>query len=612
MGNGQYKHGNQRHKSHPNIASMHRKASTSTTSSLHDKYTATTPRDGMSRTASGSDINERTYSMFVPIERLAKILHQKTQQECGINGIAQEIFVKYVFPQYPDLGSRVFAKMHKIAKAKTKYLGVTAFRQQCEIYLSVLDDALIHEHYVKMFIVNGSNAIKENIGGQQQQQSPLSDEELLLINTNGLTDLLLICFRIGVANYIASAGKMDVNSTSISADTFCPHIKRTITSVTQSCFFTKDTLSVGFVCRYLEKNLSNLILPLHRFCVHTLTVIHRTIEMEGLQAATNQVAVPNEISRENPLLAALNRELRKLNEEAAAERLATSTAAAAAASTTTTPEIITGNTLPSTSGLGNLMSLSQSWLLAASLPNCFTRFQERKAQAPSGSGSGGGSGGNIHESKLDMTESSAIPSPIDANTTPPMSHLLPTIPTHWSLLYDSQQHGVGANRFLHHVIGYKGPTLVLLQSETKEVFCLASPTEWRETHLYTGNDDCHIIQLLPKFSILQKGPKLLYLNTCIRGYPKGLRAGSDPRKPLISVDEHFEKIEYRSVPSELFAIEVYGCGDRQIRDIQLDIKKWQVTEAERQRTVKLTSADWIDHPDRYLLELGGRPQYNNA
>lgn len=137
-----------------------------------------------------------------------------------------------------------------------------------------------------------------------------------------------------------------------------------------------------------------------------------------------------------------------------------------------------------------------------------------------------------------------------------------------------------------------------------------------------------------RFSILQKGPKLLYLNTCIRGYPKGLRAGSDPRKPLVSIDEHFEKIEYRGVSSILFSIEVfsfvtvflskifpifftsctqvYGCGDKQIRDIQLDIKKWQVREAERQRTVKLTSTDWIDHPDRYLLELGGRPQYNNS
>lgn len=66
------------------------------------------------------------------------------------------------------------------------------------------------------------------------------------------------------------------------------------------------------------------------------------------------------------------------------------------------------------------------------------------------------------------------------------------------------------------------------------------------------------LSLSCRFSILQKGPKLLYLNTCIRGYPKGLRAGSDPRKPLISVDEHFEKIEYRNVPSVLFSIEVWN------------------------------------------------------
>lgn len=35
---------------------------------------ATTPRDGMSRTASGSDINEKTYSLFFPIEKLAKVI----------------------------------------------------------------------------------------------------------------------------------------------------------------------------------------------------------------------------------------------------------------------------------------------------------------------------------------------------------------------------------------------------------------------------------------------------------------------------------------------------------------------------------------------------------
>lgn len=91
----------------------------------------------MSRTASGSDINEKNYSIFFPIDRLAKVgaaayydfdcliqsititsnpkidffspwtavlifvfytlfkqlLHHKTQAECGINGIVQEVFV---------------------------------------------------------------------------------------------------------------------------------------------------------------------------------------------------------------------------------------------------------------------------------------------------------------------------------------------------------------------------------------------------------------------------------------------------------------------------------------------------------------------------------------
>lgn len=45
-----------------------------------------------------------------------------------------------------------------------------------------------------------------------------------------------------------------------------------------------------------------------------------------------------------------------------------------------------------------------------------------------------------------------------------------------------------------------------------------------------------------RFQLLERGPKLLYLNTTVRGYPHGLRAGSDPRAPIISVDGGFEKV----------------------------------------------------------------------
>lgn len=35
---------------------------------------------------------------------------------------------------------------------------------------------------------------------------------------------------------------------------------------------------------------------------------------------------------------------------------------------------------------------------------------------------------------------------------------------------------------------------------------------------------------------------MLYLNTLIRGYPFGLRAGKDPRAPVLIVDGGFEKV----------------------------------------------------------------------
>lgn len=129
--------------------------------------------------------------------------------------------------------------------------------------------------------------------------------------------------------------------------------------------------------------------------------------------------------------------------------------------------------------------------------------------------------------------------------------------------------------------------------------------------------------------MLEKASKMLYLNTTVRGYPQGLRAGSDPRAPIISVDGGFEKVsisiivpvrdtltidffqfEFRKIPYSISCIEVWGCGDQASRETQLDIKKWQFKEAERQRNVKLSSTDWLDHPDRYLLELAGRPVYH--
>lgn len=116
------------------------------------------------------------------------------------------------------------------------------------------------------------------------------------------------------------------------------------------------------------------------------------------------------------------------------------------------------------------------------------------------------------------------------------------MPSHWVRLYSSDADGRGVNRFLHHVLAYRGPTVTLLSADCGALFCVASPSEWRESHLYWGGAECAVLTLYPRFSLIDKGPKMLYLNTMIRGYPQGLRAGKDPRKPIISVDGGFDKV----------------------------------------------------------------------
>lgn len=65
--------------------------------------------------------------------------------------------------------------------------------------------------------------------------------------------------------------------------------------------------------------------------------------------------------------------------------------------------------------------------------------------------------------------------------------------------------------------------------------------------------------------IFPGGPKLLYLNMKIRGYPKGIRAGLDPRKPSLEINEAFTVMTYKGIPYQLQSVEVWGCGTPQSR-----------------------------------------------
>lgn len=368
-----------------------------------------TKSHGMTRSPSGADFQDKSHTKFAPIDELAKILAKKNEHEGSGHGITDHVFAKYVFPRQTDLGFRLFRHFHTSAHAKTQHLGIIAFRQQCERYLSMLDDQKIIELYVRIFCCT-------------------SDEENA--TKDGVKNLMKLSFKIAMTHY---SGDVQI----------CPSLERTLDAIIATCFF-QEPLSVGFISRWLGENCPRLILPIHRFSLHMLTTSYRSIKMndEDLTGNGLELATPV-LEKGSPF----------------------------------------GNSQP-------LLTLSMAWLLAGTLAPSYSKPQ------------------SVPTPKDDATTTSAVVSPTSALPSQQLlSKLVAAVPSHWTLLYDTRQHGVGANRFLHHVLGYRGPTISViharsLKDEVEKIYCVANPTEWKETNLYSGGEESCLVQLQPKFSVM--------------------------------------------------------------------------------------------------------------
>ncbi|KAL1501555.1 hypothetical protein ABEB36_006856 [Hypothenemus hampei] len=480
------------------------------TGSISGSSTSGSHRKSSHRNSTTTDNSqEKPLEQMAPLERLAKILTEKTQEEDHIKGVTQNVFYRYLFPKYPLLADKLYKFFLENSQSKQNYLSTQSFQQQCEKYLGILEDHAILDIWVKMWSTFDT------------------EKNSYSITPDAFKSLLMCAYHVSMDHY--SEGPQ-----------MCLSINKTLQAVVDGCFYQKPSLSSQYVMHWLADHASRLLLPLHRYAVHSMATAWRTIdqseppESTGLELATPVLEQPSPFGQSK-------------------------------------------NPHP------HLLTMSLSWLLAGALPPLYSRPQ--KASSPGSSATG-------------LASMSFL------------SKIACAIPSHWTLIYDSDENGLGANRFLHHVLGYKGPTIVIFKVEDDQKFCVSSPCEWKESNHYFGGEGSAVFQLLPKFQLLEKGSKLLYLNTTVRGYPHGLRAGSNPREPIIIVDGGFEKMEWKKIPYYIETIEVWGCGDQVQRERQLEVKKWEVKEAEKQRTVKLSAADWLDHPDRYLLELAGRPQYH--
>jgi len=121
--------------------------------------------------------------------------------------------------------------------------------------------------------------------------------------------------------------------------------------------------------------------------------------------------------------------------------------------------------------------------------------------------------------------------------------------------------------------------------------------------------DAVLIQLRPRFAFADKG-KMIYVNHHTRGLFKGIKIGSNYKSPILQIED-MSKVTHRGVDLNLEQVEVWGCADTSVKDIQLKQRAWERREVERLNNRKLKQENWEDNPDRMLLSWGGKVTEHN-
>jgi len=193
-------------------------------------------------------------------------------------------------------------------------------------------------------------------------------------------------------------------------------------------------------------------------------------------------------------------------------------------------------------------------------------------------------------------------------------------PVEWTLLFNSNNHGLSMNRFQHHVFAYKGQSVMLVELEAGDVYAIASDAEWKESTSRFGGMDAVLLEAVPRFRCRDSGREILYLNEWGRSLPKGILLGRDHKTPLLKIDSGMDICTAANgMQQNIRAIEVWGCSSGRALDQQQSQKNWEEREANKGRIVsreaafggggrgrgKGARAGWQDNPDRLLLEMGG-------
>lgn len=120
----------------------------------------------------------------------------------------------------------------------------------------------------------------------------------------------------------------------------------------------------------------------------------------------------------------------------------------------------------------------------------------------------------------------------------------------WHRLYSSESDGRSFNRLEWSLLGYEGPSLMLIQSEQGSIFGGFAADPWKESPEFHGSTDCFLFQIEPTLEVFRaqgKGTNFMYCNPEARspvqsdGLHHGIGFGGDTDKPRLFIPESLEE-----------------------------------------------------------------------
>eukprot|EP00045_Choanoeca_perplexa_P004948 m.41991 g.41991 ORF g.41991 m.41991 type:complete len:447 (-) comp12846_c0_seq1:853-2193(-) len=197
----------------------------------------------------------------------------------------------------------------------------------------------------------------------------------------------------------------------------------------------------------------------------------------------------------------------------------------------------------------------------------------------------------------------------------------------WQLLYSSTDHGQSANRLQHHAFQYRGPTLLVVRTLGKEVYVVAADEEWREDRTVPwGGPHTRLYRLAPTMAAVHQKPGLkISSDIKTRHKEHGFGFGTEPTEPTTAMlwlnadlsagrcSCHSTQPKGVHVDIAIGSVEVWGCGgDQALSGQERERRRDQMMVEQRQKARRPRASEWLDSPDRAILDMGGALKAEDA